>query len=65
MKYKMENPKWEHRNFIHQEEIFLMNIGMVQFINVCFIIHYSLIIDLNLIVYREAGDLKVSLNTSN
>ena len=65
MKYKMENPKWEHRNFIHQEEIFLMNIGMVQFINVCFIIHYSLIIDLNLIVYREAGDLKVSLKTSN
>ena len=31
MKYKMENPKWEHWNFIHQEEIFLMNIGMVQF----------------------------------
>ena len=28
MKYKMENPKWEHRNFIHQEQIFLMNIGM-------------------------------------
>ena len=27
--------------------------------------HYTLFIDLNLIVYREAGDLKVSLKTSN
>lgn len=28
------------------------------------LLHYTQFIDLNLIVYREAGDLKVSLKTS-